>query len=245
MLTAMGSPRSRLARLRRRFPRLASAARWIRPGVLRRRLRFLGKDRGQVFTQIYEKKLWDSSESVSGAGSTLQATESLRAALPEVLASLGVRSLLDAPCGDYYWMSQLDLDLDRYVGGEIVQALVDRLNREHGDARRSFIYLDIAKDALPAADALLCRDCLLHLSNDEVCQVLGNFRRSSCTYLLTSTYPDCTFNATIRTGMSRPVNLCLPPFGLPEPLNLIADSAGEVEDKFLGVWDLRPLRQSS
>ena len=245
MLPAMGSPRSRLAGLRRRFPRLASAARWIRPGVLRRRLRFLGQGRAEVFTQIYERQLWDSSESVSGSGSTLEATASVRAALPGVLSSLGVRSLLDAPCGDFYWMGQLDLDLDRYVGAEIVRALVDELNRKYGDERRSFIHLDIARDPLPDADALLCRDCLLHLSNDEVLQVLDNFKLSSCTYLLTSTYPGCDFNGTIRTGLSRPINLRLPPFGLPEPLTLIADTAGEAEDKFLGVWDLRPLRQSS
>lgn len=239
----MNATRRLLSKLRQRLPRTARVARWLRPRVLWRRLRLMGKDREEVFTYIYERKLWDASESVSGAGSTLRATASLRERLPEVLSSLGVRSLLDAPCGDFHWMKEVDLELDRYIGGDIVQPLIDELNRRYGNDSRRFIHLDITRDPLPEADAFLCRDCLLHLPNADVRKTLDNALTGSCRYLLASTYPDCTFNVDIAAGMARPLNLCRPPFDLPEPIRVIADPSVHVDEKCLGLWDLRQIRE--
>lgn len=225
-----------------RFPRASWLVRKLGPASLKRRLRLAGKDREAVFTSIYEDRYWESSESVSGSGSTLAATASIRDELPGLLASLGVRSLLDAPCGDFYWMSQTELDLDLYVGGEIVLPLVEQLREKYGGEQRRFEHIDITRDPLPETDAFLCRDCLLHLSHKEVEAVLNNARGSSIAYLLASNYPDCGFNADIRTGMSRQLNLSLPPFGLPEPIRTIADPGPHGAEKQLGVWDLKALR---
>lgn len=235
--------RTLLPTLRRRLPRLARWAGGLRPRTWWRRWRLLGKDREQIFTYIFENELWDSSESVSGAGSTLEATRPLRRELPGLLSSLGIRSLLDAPCGDFNWMKDVNLDIDYYVGGDIVHDLVAELNEKYGNKERSFVHLDITSDPLPVADGFLCRDCLLHLSNIEVDEVLRNAVRSSCSYLLASTYTNCSLNRDITTGLSRPLNLCLPPFGLPEPLRIIADPDLRAHDqKAIGVWDLRLVR---
>ena len=43
---------------------------------------------------------WGSDESGSGIGSELGATEALREYLPGLFKRLGVRKVLDAPCGD-------------------------------------------------------------------------------------------------------------------------------------------------
>lgn len=228
--------------LRWRAPWLARWLRHLRPRAVRRRRRFRGKDLEGVFTEIYEHRLWDSSESVSGSGSTLAATESLRRELAEIVASLEIRVLLDAPCGDFYWMSQADLDLERYIGGEIVRPLVDELNERYADGVRRFVHLDITSDPLPDADAFLCRDCMLHLPNREVVAVLDNARRSSCRYLLASTYPDCPVNVDIEAGLARPINLCRPPFDLPPALATLTDPGGGPARKCLGVWDLDRLR---
>ena len=231
--------RGYLSTLRLRYPRLARLATWIRPRVLWRHLLLKGRGREEVFTYIHANRLWDASESVSGAGSTLAATARIRDELPGILSSLGVRSLLDAPCGDFHWMKETPLDLDLYIGGDIVKSLVDRMNERYGGASRRFVHLDITCDPLPEAEALLCRDCFLHLSNSEILRALDNILRSSCSYLLTSTYPRCAHNADIRTGLSRPVNLCLPPFNFHEPMQIFAESLSYVSGKCLGVWDLR------
>jgi hypothetical protein len=116
------------------------------------------RSRERLFTRIYRANHWGDPASVSGGGSNLEQTAVLRAALPQVLGALGVRSLLDAPCGDYHWMRHVDLELERYVGGDIVTELVQRLEATHGRPGREFVRIDLTEDRLPRVDAILSGD---------------------------------------------------------------------------------------
>ena len=69
----------------------------------------------KAFTQMYRKNGWFVCESASGPGSTLGATEPFRAMLPEIIRNLNVRSLLDAGCGDFNWMKEVDLRTIEYI----------------------------------------------------------------------------------------------------------------------------------
>src|SRR5689334_2969418 len=60
-----------------------------------------------IFSSIYLDNSWGDPESVSGRGSTLARTEVVRRKLPILLASVGAKSLLDAPCGDFNWMQHV------------------------------------------------------------------------------------------------------------------------------------------
>ena len=72
------------------------------------------------FTLIYERNAWGSKESASGSGSTLVMTESIRTSLPIIFNKYGIESMLDVPCGDFNWMSKVDIQDVIYVGGDIV-----------------------------------------------------------------------------------------------------------------------------
>src|SRR5262249_14400546 len=66
-----------------------------------------------------------------GAGSTLAYTQNLRRALPLLLTQLGVKRVLDAPCGDYHWFRFIERPPEmHYVGADIVKPLIVQ-NREH------------------------------------------------------------------------------------------------------------------
>jgi hypothetical protein len=201
--------------------------------------------REQLFNTIYRSNHWGDLASVSGQGSNLEQTATLRVALPRILSMLGVRSLLDAPCGDLHWMRHVDLDLDWYVGGDIVRDLVDHLQRTCGGPGREFLHLDITTDRLPKVDAILCRDCLVHFSFRQIAAAVRNFRRSGALYLLTTTFTDRQHNQDIVTGDWRTLNLCAPPLNWPEPLILINEgctqSGWRFADKSLGVWELASL----
>jgi len=56
------------------------------------------------FTEIYKSNYWGSKESVSGIGSTLIYTENLRSKLPDLFQLYSIKSIFDAPCGDFNWM---------------------------------------------------------------------------------------------------------------------------------------------
>jgi hypothetical protein len=201
--------------------------------------------RERLFARIYRSNHWNDAASASGEGSNLEQTAVLRAALPEVLAKLRVRSLLDAPCGDFHWMRQIELGVDRYIGGDIVQELVDRLQATDGGQGRAFLRIDLTQDRLPAVDAILCRDCLVHFCFRQIDAAVRNFRRSGATYLLTTTFPETRANTDIITGDWRMLNPCAEPLNWPDPILLVNEGCTQsgtmFADKSLGVWELASL----
>ncbi len=231
------------ARLRQKLPRLASAARRFRPGYNKDRRQFDNLDSTEVFRTIYRDNLWQSDETRSGAGSTLAATERIRSALPDLLERLGAKVVLDVGCGDFHWMQHVDLSrLDLYIGADIVPDIIEKLQQEYGGPNREFRCLHLCTDTLPAADLILCRDVFLHLKNDLILDAIQNIAKSEARYLLVSNYPDITFNADIVTGLSRPVNLALPPFTLPPPDQTLEDPGVHLDHRVLALWDLNRLR---
>jgi hypothetical protein len=217
-------------------PRNLPAAGWLRS---------LAHDRGErrrVFQQIFHENRWGDEDSHSGMGSNLEYTETLRAELPRLVQEFGFRSMADIPCGDFFWMRLLFLDLD-YFGGDIVPELIERNRRMYGGPRHHFAQVDIVRDPLPEADLLLCRDCLVHLSYEDAFRALANIKRSGSAYLLTTTYWDRQSNRDITTGDWRTLNLLLPPFSLGPPIRLIDERAPQegFRDKGLGLWKIADL----
>jgi hypothetical protein len=193
-------------------------------------------EHSRIFGQIYQHNSWQSPESRSGPGSTLERTEVLRRELPVVLSRLGVRTLVDAPCGDCNWRQHMEIDLDAYIGVDIVPALIEDNRRRYRHINWKFEVADLIKDPLPPADAVLCRDALIHLSLADITQALSNIRRSGAKYLLATSHEAISVNTDITTGGWRSVNLMLAPFHLPAPLDRIVENPQT--GKILGIWTL-------
>ncbi len=195
-----------------------------------------------AFTRHYRLKDWHEPETVSGRGSTLQRTAAVREELPALFAELGVRSVLDAGCGDFHWFQALAADLDSYVGTDVVRELVAANQERYGTPRRRFVPLDVTRDSLPRVDLILSRDCLVHLKNRQILAALRNFRRSGSTYLLATTFTGDHPNEDAPLGGWRPLNLERPPFGLGPPLRLISEGETVEDDRYLdkslGLWPL-------
>lgn len=204
-------------------------------------LRFYGLKRATVFSAIYRKNHWSDEESVSGPGSTIQNTTTIREILPVVISKYQIDSLLDIPCGDFNWMKKMDLAHVNYLGMDIVPELIDDHTRNFSDARRTFKVADLVTDELPKVDLIFCRDCLVHLSFADIQSALANIRRSQSTYLLTTTFSEHT-NFDIITGNWRPLNLQSQPFNLPSPLEIFSEGqSGENKDKSMALWRIRDL----
>ena len=76
------------------------------------------------FSRVYLKNLFKGTESRSGEGSSLAQTIEIRQQLPKLLAELKVKSLIDAPCGDFHWMKDVKLPVEKYTGIDIVPAMI-------------------------------------------------------------------------------------------------------------------------
>lgn len=177
-------------------------------------------------------------ESVSGPGSTLKFTRGLRLWLPELFGRYEIRSILDAPCGDGNWLSRVDLRGKDYLGWDIQPGIVADNIRRYGPYFQCVNLL--TKRVIPAADLILCRDLFAHLTDEQITKVLTKFRRSGSRFLLATTFGgDNTFDSdTDADGFPyRPINLCVNPFSLPEPLEAIDEPGPEVGRR-MALWAL-------
>lgn len=195
-----------------------------------------------VFTEIQKSNLWGAAESVSGLGSELEATAKLRAELPGLLQEIGADSMLDIPCGDFRWLSETELPVSRYIGGDIVKELVERNRAAYG---REFLQLDLCSGELPKVDVVFCRDCLVHLSLENVHRAIANVKRSGSTWLLTTTFLECEENIDIANGDWRMLNFELAPFQWKPPARVLVEgcteAGGGYSDKALGLWRISDL----
>jgi len=196
----------------------------------------------QIFTFIYERNLWDDKESVSGTGSNLQNTKAIRDELPALFKKYEIRTLLDVACGDFNWLKEIDLGIDHYMGIDIVPAIIAQNVERYSHLKREFLVRDCIKDPLPKVDMILCRDCLVHLSYEDLQRTLRNFLKSKSTYLLTTTFVNVYENKDIPTGEWRALNLQKPPINFPQPLEIIDEkcdeSIGIGLGKSLALWKL-------
>jgi hypothetical protein len=195
-----------------------------------------------IFGRIYRDNLWSVAETRSGPGSTLERTAQLRAELSSLVHELGIRTILDIPCGDFNWMRAAALDIDRYIGGDIVKALIVDNQRQYGNASRQFCVLDITRHKLPPADLVLCRDCLVHFTFDDIFKALRNIKRSRARYLLVTTFTDHPNNQDTVTGGWRTLDMQRAPFHFAAPERVIVEGRNPAyPDKCLGLWQLRDI----
>jgi SAM-dependent methyltransferase len=197
-----------------------------------------------VFEKIYNENLWANAESVSGAGSTMEATEAVRNYLPDIVRDYGVKTMLDIPCGDFNWFRDVLPKLKQlgmyYIGADIVPDLIEKNKQRYPEAH--FEIADITTSRLQQVDMVLVRDLFGHLSNEQVQMALANLRSSKSRYLLATTFPQEAVDGDLETGQWRPINLARL-WGLPAPLQYWpetkVDFGDHVSMKCLGLWDLR------
>jgi len=222
-------------------PVLPRPATWLSKWSLRR---FRSARMLKVFTRIHSRNRWGSSESVSGPGSEVAATHIIREALPRLIKQHGITSLLDAPCGDFNWMQAVDLAGVSYIGGDVVQELIESVSRRYAAPNRRFVHLDLVNDPLPAVDLIFCRDCFLHLPDKLIHRALANFRRCGARFVMLSTFADTRINNDTHVGGFHAVNLCAAPFNLPPPMELIPEQQPAEPGAFykcMGLWSTRVL----
>src|SRR5207248_5097767 len=104
----------------------------------------IGHDTEAIFTYLYRATPEIASEPAG--------TEVLRREIPGLLRRYKAKSVLDLPCGDFGWLSDVDLGGIRYTGGDIVPDLVASNMRRYGGKGRHFLRLNLCRDPLPRAD---------------------------------------------------------------------------------------------
>lgn len=233
--------------IKRHFPALVSLIQLLRSKVKRA----VGsttnpRTMADVFTRAYHSNYWGSSESHSGPGSNLKQTAVIRVEIPKLIEDFGIKSMLDIPCGDFFWMRECKIGVETYIGADIVPSMIGKLNKYYGNNHRRFEVLDLTKDPLPKVDLVLCRDVLVHFSSSDILRAVANLKRSRSTYLLATTFTNRHQNIDLPTSWDwRPLNMHLAPISFPRSLRLINEACTEDHNKYmdksLGLWRLADL----
>tara|TARA_B100001057_G_C22655245_1_gene873718 strand:+ start:155 stop:925 length:771 start_codon:yes stop_codon:yes gene_type:complete len=175
------------------------------------------KDIKDRFITIYEENLWQSKESISGEGSEISYTKPLREWMLKEISQLNIKVFVDAPCGDFNWMKTIIPKLSiKYIGLDIVPSLINSNKIKYESKNVYFNVANICDDPLPDCDMIMVRDCLFHLSYEDINKFLKNLDKTNYNYLFTSTHLNENLNKfsnkDILTGDFRYIDLFSKPF---------------------------------
>jgi hypothetical protein len=227
--------------LKKNVSSLVSWRNYLHNSILHAKYR--NKSMDEVFTDIYLRNHWNGKQSRSGTGSELNQTHQVKLILKQVIKEYKVSTLLDIPCGDLNWIKDVDMEDVTYHGADIVETIINNNIEKNKNEGRRFLVANITSSKLPVADLVLCRDCLVHFSYEDIKKAIQNLKVSQCKYLLTTTFP-LHSNVSIVTGNWRPVNLNASPIKFPTPLAMFNEKCSEDDrytDKSLGLWKISDL----
>ena len=196
------------------------------------------KDR---FSIIYKNNYWDNSETVSGPGSTLKTTVSLRRKLKKVIKKYKIKSIFDAPCGDCHWIEKIIKHSHiRYIGADIVNDIIIKNKKKFNNKKISFRVMDITKEKIPKTDLFICRDFIFHLSFNDIYIFLKNLKNSNSKYLLISSHYKNNkiknINKDILSGDFRKIDIFQPPFNFSKNYLTIIDDYCDDTKKYLYLF---------
>jgi len=196
---------------------------------------FSNSSQKDKFELIYKTNFWSSKESKSGLGSEKANTINIRKEIIDVINNNKIKSILDAPCGDFNWIKDILNDDLQYTGADIVKDLISENLKNYKTKNINFTELDITIDDLPNADLMICRDCLIHLSFEKIKLFLKNLRKSNIRFILLTSYKfkdsqKKIINLDIPDGEFRELNMSEPPFSLPKPIKEILDKDEQTKE---------------
>lgn len=203
---------------------------------------FINLEIEERFTKIYKKNLWGSNSSVSGPGSEKQFAKKYGEKLIKFIENYNIKSIFDAPCGDFGWMYNIiKISKINYLGGDIVKELIEKnleLYPEH-----KFISFDLTKDNFPNYHVFHCRDCFFHFSYEDIKKTLKHFIKSESEYILVTNHEGLFKNNNINTGGYRFLNLRKGPFYFERPLLKIKDYRKQNMPRYMYLYKRKQIEK--
>ena len=127
-----------------------------------------------VFTSIYENKVWGDNHNLeysgsSGGGSDIDYNKySYVPFLKKLITDNNVKTIVDLGCGDFKCGQLIydDLDIISYTGYDAYKKVIDYNSTQHVLPKYSFIHLDFCnkKESIIHGDLCILKDVIQHWS---------------------------------------------------------------------------------
>src|SRR5262245_38800804 len=167
-----------------------------------------------TFNRNYDEGTWGkdvAGKGTSGTGSTLKITREYRAYVEDFIKKHSVKSVVDAGSGDWSFSSAMDWGDASYLGVDIASDVVASVRNKYEKGKVRFQVGDIT-DELPAADLLISKDVLQHLSNELIRKFIRNNLRKGKYKWVILTNDRGSENLDIASGGYRGIDLAATPF---------------------------------
>lgn len=176
------------------------------------------------FTDIYDSGGW--SNLGSGPGSSPRYNRKLLKLLNSFLKLRNVQSIVDYGCGDWQMFREFDFGGVRYLGTDVVEAVVLRNTELYARPGIEFRLSKSMKDNDIVGDLLFVKDVILHLPNKNCREILdhakANFKYALFVNDMRS--KEIPVNKDIEIGGYRPVDISRPPLLMPSTTLLVYGS---------------------
>jgi SAM-dependent methyltransferase len=161
----------------------------------------------QIFASIYAKGKWGNDKSKkfnSGSGShNSTLVDPYISSLRQKFSEQGFNlSVADVGCGDFTVGIQTVEFFKNYYAIDVAPKLIQSHKENYSRDNLIFMQQDVTTKKLPNVDIVIARQCLQHLSNNQILQFLSNLP-NDLRYLIVSEHvPSSSFqsNIDIQTG---------------------------------------------
>ena len=152
-------------------------------------------------------------ETYSGPGSLLKNTNNLIKSLNSFIEKNIIKSIIDAPCGDFNYMKEVNLVGIDYKGFDVSSNAIEICKKYQKD-NINFLEVDITEYVLPYADLIICKDLFIHLSCSDISLILENVVNSGCKFFATSRYngANCSNSDKETSQSARGIEITTKPF---------------------------------
>ena len=135
----------------------------------------------QVFTYIYENKIWGNNYNVkyngsSGEGSSINYNkDSYVIFLRKFITDNEIKKVIDLGCGDFICGPYIYSDLDiTYRGYDVYKNVIDFNSSQYSKSKFKFVHLDFynEKEEIQGGDLCILKDVLQHWPLKDIYQFL-------------------------------------------------------------------------
>ena len=193
-------------------------------------------DYQKIFDDIYHNYGFGGKDKVhgetrSGPGSTTIATLHIKKFITHIVKQYNVKSVVDIPCGDFNWMSDIASDFESYIGMDISPKCIKDNQCKYPNF--DFRVGDLINGTIPDCDLLIVRDVFGHMPLEFGKIAVDNVWHSNWKYLISTNWLYVNRDTTLnQTQCSNHTNTGIEQFGkcykinlLNEPFNLCCPNA--------------------
>ena len=177
----------------------------------------------------------EGMESIAGYGTTKKSFRIIVKELPKLFKELEIKIFLDAACGDYYGMVDVDFTDVKYIGIDMVTDQI-QLNKEKYPTI-DFRNINMVTDELPQGDLVFARDILVHISSSNIKRFFKNCKNAGYKYLLTTTFPEVANQELGGILGWRMLNFNTEPWNF-TPIKIISEQTDMNPEKCIGLYSI-------